>query len=414
MLAGKRTGFSTLLELVSRAVQAPGDSEDQRMQKTLLILGSLLFILAGLSWGFIYNIYGEPRSAALPSIYALVSFFSLAFFIATGRYRIYLLSQLALILVTPAVLMANLGGYKLGSAVILWALICPIAALLFSSPREARIWMIVYLLALAVSAVIEPDLNTTNALPETVRTGLFALNLTAVSLLVFFLVQYFITAKNEIQHLLQAEQEITERLLINVLPEEIAPRLKAGEVVAEHFDSASVMFADIVHFTELSSQLSPEEMVRLLNEIFSDFDELVTRYQLEKIRTVGDNYMVVSGVPRRNPDHAHALAEMALDIRDYMTIRQGWDQVMIEFRIGLNSGPMVGGVIGKTKFHYDVWGEAVNLASRLESQGKPGMIQVGHDMYNLLKEDFVLQPRGQIELKGVGLTDTWFLISRKE
>jgi class 3 adenylate cyclase len=105
---------------------------------------------------------------------------------------------------------------------------------------------------------------------------------------------------------------------------------------------------------------------------------------------------------------------MALDIRDYMTIRQGWDQVMIEFRIGLNSGPMVGGVIGKTKFHYDVWGEAVNLASRLESQGKPGMIQVGHDMYNLLKEDFVLQPRGQIELKGVGLTDTWFLISRKE
>jgi class 3 adenylate cyclase/NAD(P)-dependent dehydrogenase (short-subunit alcohol dehydrogenase family) len=212
-------------------------------------------------------------------------------------------------------------------------------------------------------------------------------------------------------HELQLERARSENLLLNILPREIAQTLKERPgTIAQRYDQASVLFADMVGFTPLSAEMTPEEMVELLNTIYSFYDSLTEKYGLEKIRTIGDSYMVASGVPRPRPDHAKALAHMALEMRDYF---KGEGQLVIEglnFRIGINSGPLVAGVIGHKKFQYDIWGPTVNTASRMESQGLPGKVQITQATYELLKDEFVCEPRGTLEVKGVGKVETWFLV----
>jgi guanylate cyclase len=171
----------------------------------------------------------------------------------------------------------------------------------------------------------------------------------------------------------------------------------------------SVLFADIVGSTALTVDLHPEKMVEMLNEVFSYFDLLTEKYGLEKIRTIGDNYMVAAGVPRPRPDHAHVLALMALEMNTYIVNRRSADGATLQFRIGMNSGPAVAGVVGSTKFHYDIWGDPVNTASRMESNGVPGKIQIAPGMHELIKGDFICTPRGMIEIRGKGLLETWFL-----
>ena len=211
---------------------------------------------------------------------------------------------------------------------------------------------------------------------------------------------------------LTLEREKSENLLLNILPKEIAEILKEKEgTIAEHFDQASVLFADIVGFTPLTLKMAPDEMVDLLNEIFSHFDSLEEKYGVEKIRTIGDNYMVASGVPQSRSDHAPPLASMALDMLEYCEQLPSRNGAKINFRIGINSGPMVAGVIGKRKFQYDIWGDTVNTASRMESHGEAGKIQVTQATYEILKDEFTFEPRGVMEIKGKGQMKTWFLVS---
>jgi len=227
------------------------------------------------------------------------------------------------------------------------------------------------------------------------------------------LMQYFIHQKQVVYDLLLQEEEKSEKLLLNVLPREIASMLKESEeTIAERFENVSILFADLVNFTPLSAEVSPEQMVDLLNEIFSYFDKLVARHDLEKIRTIGDNYMVASGVPRQRTDHAHVLADVALGMRDYLEELPAQYGNKIRFRLGMNSGSVVGGVIGRHKFHYDIWGDAVNLASRMESQGVPGKIQITCDTRNLIKDAYNCERRGEVDIKGKGMIETWFLMDR--
>jgi adenylate cyclase len=174
------------------------------------------------------------------------------------------------------------------------------------------------------------------------------------------------------------------------------------------------LFADLVGFTPLTAKMAPIEMVNLLNEIFSYFDELVEKYDLEKIRTIGDSYMVAAGVPRVCKDHAHAIVSMALEMRDFILRLPPIEEKQIEFRIGINSGPVVGGVIGRKKFVYDVWGDAVNVASRMESHGKANQIQITEATYRLVQHDFICTPRGRIEVKGRGEMETWFVVEARD
>jgi class 3 adenylate cyclase len=214
--------------------------------------------------------------------------------------------------------------------------------------------------------------------------------------------------------LIQSERLKSEKLLLNVLPESIADELKRStDTIAESFESITILFADIVGFTKFSSSTSPKELVDLLNQIFSMFDEIVDRYGAEKIKTIGDAYMVAGGLPQRSDNHAEAIACLALDMRetlDQFNINAKQD---FNIRIGIHTGPVVAGVIGIRKFSYDIWGDSVNTASRMESHGISGQIQVTNATYAILKDTFIFEKRGEIEVKGKGKMKTYFLQGRK-
>jgi class 3 adenylate cyclase len=212
---------------------------------------------------------------------------------------------------------------------------------------------------------------------------------------------------------LQLEQQRSERLLLNVLPAPIAERLKAGEaVIADAFPEVTVLFADIVDFTRRSRQVRPAQVVQALNELFSAFDQLAQRHGLEKIKTIGDAYMVAGGLPQPRPDHAQAVAEMALAMREEVARRADPSGKPLQLRIGIDTGPVEAGVIGTAKFSYDLWGDTVNTASRMESHGVPGCIQVTERTYQRLREGYRFQRRGPIQVRGMGEMVTWFLVGR--
>ena len=205
-------------------------------------------------------------------------------------------------------------------------------------------------------------------------------------------------------------EQANEELLNNVLPSSIAARLKKKEpTIADGFQNASILFADLVGFTPVSQKLTPDELVEMLDTIFSRFDELVDQYGLEKIKTIGDEYMVASGIPTPREDHAQALADFALAMRDSLTEYSETNGVDLRMRIGINSGPVVAGVIGKRRFLYDLWGDSVNTASRMESHGIPGEIQITEATRDLLDGQFTYVDRGVIDIKGKGPMQTYLL-----
>lgn len=213
---------------------------------------------------------------------------------------------------------------------------------------------------------------------------------------------------------LSNEQEKSERLLLNILPQAIAEQLKEKPShIADGFAEVTILFADIVGFTQLSERLSPTQVVNLLNEIFSAFDRLTEEYGLEKIKTIGDAYMVVGGIPMPRSDHAEAIAAMALDMRKEVARFNLNHSTAINIRIGINTGPVVAGVIGTKKFIYDLWGDAVNTASRMESHGLAGCIQITQSTYERLKDGYLIQERGRIPIKGKGEMTTYLLIGEK-
>jgi len=411
-----------LQELIKRAMPlignigaAPNDSDNVRLQKSSLVLGSIMFIFAGVLWGIMYFMFGQPIAGLIPFSYAIVSFLSLVVFHLTHRYRFFVFSQLLLILFLPFLLMIALGGFVKSSGVILWSLLCPLCALLFEEPRRALRWLAAYLGLVVLSGFLEAHPLFSSSLPSTLVTLFFVMNIVAVPTIVVILLAYFVNEKNRLFMLLGNEQSKSENLLLNILPKEIAAILKNGSrTIADHYTEASVLFADMVGFTPLSAKLAPVETVELLNEAFSFFDSLLDKYDVEKIRTIGDSYMVASGVPHRRSNHAQALVYMALEMREYIATHTFNNGQRVDFRIGINSGPVIGGVIGKRKFVYDVWGDAVNIASRMESHGLGGAVQITQTTYELIKDEFVCEPRGTVNVKGKGEMEVWLVKSIKE
>jgi len=380
----------------------PNDDDDSRLQKSLLVISALPFAFAGAAWGLMYFLIGEPLAGMIPLSYAVISLLSIFLFGLTRRYHFFRFSQLFLILILPFLLMVTLGGFINGSAVILWSLICPLGALLFDKPSRAKFWFLAFAGLVAISGFLQPHIGSSNSLPLGIVIFLFVLNLIAVGSLIFLMVFYFVGQKNLFQ-------ERSETLLLNILPKEIMAILKnEPRTIADHFDGASILFADVVDFTPLSATMTPDELVELLNEVFSVFDMLVEKYGLEKIKTIGDCYMVASGVPSPRPDHAKALIEFALEVRDYVS-RHEFHGHKLGFRMGVNSGPVVAGVIGTKKFIYDLWGDAVNTASRMESHGQEGIIQITRATYELVKDDFVCEHRGTVKVKGKGEMEVWYV-----
>ena len=399
--------FQQLLLAMSRIGSDPNDDDDIRLQKSLLVVCAIPFIFAGAAWGIMYIFFNEPLAGTIPLSYSIISLLSTIHFSWTHQYKFFRFSQLTLILLLPFFLMVALGGFINGSAVILWSLISPLGAMLFDQPRRAPRWFLAFAGLVAFSGFLQPYVRLTNHLSSSLVIFFFAMNLIAVGSLVFMMIFYFVGQKNMFQ-------QKSETLLLNILPKEIAAILKnESRTIADHYEEASVLFADMVGFTPLSAQLPPVEMVELLNEAFSFFDSLLDKYDVEKIRTIGDSYMAVSGVPHRHTDHAQALVRMALEMREYICGHTFLNGHRVSFRIGINSGSMIAGVIGRRKFVYDVWGDAVNVASRMESHGLGGAVQITQTTYDLIKDEFVCEPRGTVNVKGKGEMEVWLVISAK-
>lgn len=222
-------------------------------------------------------------------------------------------------------------------------------------------------------------------------------------------------AATRVEEALDFEHQRSEKLLYNVLPAEIAKKLKIfGGTIADMYPSASVMFIDLVNFSELAKRLGPVKLVDILNDIFSQIDDVVERHGLEKIKTIGDSYMVSAGVPRLRHDHAIAIAEMAIDVMDTFKNIMLDNGERIQIRIGISSGEVIAGVIGKKRFIYDLWGDSVNMASRMEATGLPGKIQISESTYKHLANHYILEKRDAIYVKGKGLITTYFLVEKRK
>ena len=407
-------GFvETVGQAVERIGVASDETEELRLQQTLAVAAGVMMGSAGVVWGIFLLVFNETLPSLLPFGYTVATVLNAALFRVTHRYRLFRFNLLTLSLFLPFLTMISLGGYQESGAMVIWSLVAPMGAMLFTGRREAIGWFVGFIAVVTLGAALEPILRDGNNLPVWTIFVLYVMNIGTPFALAIILLRYFLTQKDAAMEMLHQEQEKSERLLLNVLPKEIVPILKEDDTtVADYFDSVSVLFADIVGFTSLSVRLPPRDMVDLLDEVFSFFDTLADKYGLEKIRTIGDNYLIASGVPVPRTDHAHALAGMALEMMSHVGEHRGGDEVKLQFRLGMNSGPAVAGVIGRQKFHYDLWGDAVNIASRMESHGVPGKIQIARPTYDLIKDDFVCVPRGLIEVKGKGQMETWFLEGR--
>ena len=391
-----------ILPRVARIGADPSDDDDVRLKKSLLVVCAISFTLAGAAWGLMYILAGEPLAGMIPLSYSIMSLLSIFHFGVSRRYHLFRFSQLMLILLLPFFLMLALGGFVNSSAVILWALVCPLGALLFDEPSRAPRWFLAFAGLVVLSGFLQPHTGFSNTLSSGVVNFFFVVNLIGVGSIIFLMVYFFVGQKNMFQ-------EKSETLLLNILPKEIVSILKnESRTIADHFESASILFADVVDFTPLSEKMTPTELVELLNEVFSYFDLLVEKHGLEKIKTIGDCYMVASGVPGPRADHAQALIAMALEMREYVN-RHKICGHKLGFRIGLNSGPVVAGVIGRKKFIYDLWGDAVNTASRMESHGQEGIIQITRATYELVKDDYVCEPQGTVNVKGKGEMEVWYV-----
>ena len=402
-------------------MQATAGQDKLIREKTFLLMVPLSAV-AAVAWSCLYIYYGARFSAVIPGCYAVISFLSLLVYHWYSNFNIFRTVQLILILILPCLLHLALGNFVSSSAVIIWATLCPLGALAFQNSKAAGYWLFVFIICMTAVFFLEGKvaINETQ-LPGELVSILFALNISGVTLLVFYLLRYFVSqserVKQQLKHeqaMLEIEQEKSEKLLLNILPASIAQRLKDGKkVIADEYDKAVILFADIVEFTNISQHIAPKTLVENLNKIFTHFDQLVEKYGLEKIKTIGDAYMVASGLNGIHYGQIRDTADLALSMaRDIQNFSLD-GRTKCDLRIGIHIGSVTAGVIGSKKFSYDVWGDAVNTASRMESFGEAGKIQVSEEFYNYIKDDYDCLHRGKMEIKGKGLMDLYFLIKKR-
>ena len=387
------------------------DSQEDKLRKSLLIFAAAFMTFAVMLWLAIYWAMGVQFSSNVPLGYQLISVGSLLYYMKTRNFGVFRF-QLSLFLFAPFIMQWSMGSSVTSSGVTLWALLAPIGALVAASWRESIPWFFAYMVLTMLSGFFDYMLGSggTGGIPMNTIGLFFALNFAAMSSILYFLVRHFVIETEKIkeqldrQHaLLAEEQKKSERVLFNVLPSNIAERLKSKEgLIADGYADVTVMFADLVNFTQLTEQMSPEQMVSLLNELFSEFDELSDKFGLEKIKTIGDAYMVVGGLTRERQNYAQDVVNMALAIIECVAKHPLAAKLDLGVHVGIATGPVVAGVIGTKRFIYDLWGDTVNIASRLTDDAKSGCILTDKLTYNRLRHDFLFEPPCVMNIKGKG------------
>jgi adenylate cyclase len=410
-LALTRAGLDRATARLALVGADPGDDEDLRARKALLVLISVLILPVSAVWGVLYLAFGSPVGF-VPFVYFAILLGALIVFSRTRNFPRFLLVSQVDILLAPTLSMIPIGGFVTAGGVGIWGILAPLGALVFTEVRSAARWYVAWLAVFLASGIAGEIVGPVwDPGPSWFTTTMLALNIAVGGTIVFTLLAVFAGERRDALAALRVEQAKAESLLLNILPRSIADRLKAQDrPIADQFESASILFADVVDFTPWSERLPPAEVVGYLDHLFTHFDALAERYGLEKIKTIGDCYMVAAGVPTPRADHARVLALMALDMLAAMRSADELGHLGLELRAGINSGPVVAGVIGRKRFLYDLWGDAVNTASRMESYGAPGRIQITRPTYELLAEEFECEPRGTITVKGKGELEAWYLV----
>lgn len=397
-------------------------AQEEKLHRDLLIFACAFMNLAVVLWLAIYWAMGIQFSTNVPLAYQFISVASLVHYYKFKNFEIFRFVQLSLFLFVPFVMQWSIGSAVTASGVMLWALLAPIGALVVKGWRDSIPWFIAYMVMTVVSGGFDYYLGNGDDRGVAMKTigFFFALNFAAMSSIIYFLVRHFVVAMDQIkkqldqQHqLLAEEQKKSERVLLNVLPKSIAHRLKNHQgLIADGHADVTVMFADLVNFTQLTESLSPEQMVGLLNTIFSGFDQLCEKYGLEKIKTIGDAYMAVGGLNRDNSNYTNDIADLALEMRDFVVTHPDLTPFKLDIHSGIATGPVVAGVIGSKRFIYDLWGDTVNVASRLTDEAVAGVIQVDKITYNRIRYDYAFEPPATINVKGKGEMIMYRLVSR--
>jgi guanylate cyclase len=409
---GLRGAVVRVVERLAEIGARQDRSQDERLRQGMLILASVLIAVISFIWVGTYLAYGHPRSAAIPAAYQVITVVGLLVLSRTGNFAVFRTTQLVAFLVLPALLQASLGGFVASSGMVLWAIFVPLAALALLGVRRSVGWLVAFFVAVVTLALLDPRLSEHPAvLPTGFVVVFFVLNVMGVTVSAYAMLGYFVEQRERARIALEAEQARSERLLLNVLPAPIAERLKRDTgVIAEHYDAVTVLFADLVGFTERTQVMPADDLVALLDRIFSAFDREADLQAVEKIKTIGDAYMVAGGLPERRPDHVEAVARVAIAMREGIAaIAREPGCEWLAVRIGVDTGPAVAGVIGRRKFIYDLWGDTVNTASRMESHGLPGEIHVTERVAAALGPEFALRPRGTILVKSKGPMSTFLL-----
>ncbi len=402
----------------------PGDPEELQLKKVVLLFACGLMIAAAAIWLALYKVLGLPVSASLPVAFQVASLATLAYYLFTLNFDAFRAIQLGLFLFVPFVVQWSIGNFVSASGMILWGLLAPVGAVLLYSARESVPWIVAYVVLTLATGYVDYQLAwlppKAPQVPLATSVVFFSLNFAAVSLLVYALLQFAYAEREksrlrleETHQRLREEQDRSERLLLNVLPEPIAARLKRLESpIADGFPQATVMFADIVNFTRMAGALEPARIFSLLNRLFSEFDAVAERLELEKIKTIGDAYMVAGGLAPDSRGHCDAIAELAFAMQEITAREFAVEGHPLQLRIGIASGPVVAGVVGTKKFIYDLWGDTVNIASRVTGESAPGRIQVDERTHSLLAGRYVFEAPRTLNLKGKGYTTVYELIAR--
>lgn len=409
------------LKALKTAAEAEGLSPEDKLSGDMLLFSTGLMAFASILWLAIYWSFGLRFSTGIPLTFLLVSAGNMFFFLKTRKLPAFCLLQLTMFLFTPFVMQWSIGNFVNASGVSLWALLAPIGAIVILGTRESVPWFMAYIFMTAMSGMFDYLLqwDTKNLDMRTVAV-FFVLNFVSISAMVYVLLWYFSREKGKLRAAVEAqttavsmEKELADRLLLNILPQPIAERLKRQESsIADGHADVTVMFADIVNFTHMSEEMSPNETVHLLNDIFSEFDMLAEKYHIEKIKTIGDAYMASGGLRAGATQYVDAMADMTMEMHAFVARYTAPNGEKLSLRIGIATGPVVAGVIGRRKFSYDLWGDTVNIASRMASEAQPGFTQVDVVTYRRLHNRYRFDEMQQIHVKGKGPMQVYTLIGR--
>ena len=414
-------GRGLLARLSDAAIDA-NDSEEMKLRKTLLIFASGLMNLAAILWLAIYWWMGLKLSTTIPLGFQILSALVVVIYLRTRNFDFFRLAQLSLFLFFPFIIQWSIGSFVSSSGIALLAILAPIGAMICYGPRESIPWFFAYVVLTILSGVFDFFLASGEDYGIPLRTVavFFVMNFTIISTMVYLLLRYFVQERNryekqlaEQHELVRIEREKSESLLVSILPTHIAERLKLQlGTIADGFADVSVMFADVVDFTRLAEELTPNQVVSFLDEVFTRFDKLTAKYKLDKIKTIGDAYMVVGGLEGAQLNYVDHVADMALEIIELTQSDPQLRRLSVQLHIGIATGPAIAGVIGATRFIYDLWGDTVNLSSRLTAEAVGGMVLVDKTTYRRLGHRYSFDEPRTISIKGKGETTVYRLTGK--